>query len=143
MESQAPKYRVSTVEAVRKSEVALAFRGHLSEAGQELQVWLCGDGTQLVFHPSANPEKFFVEFRCQFRAEPAGVVNYGLLPKAIEFCRAHGGKLKVMRSGSVLPASGCVYSDVFCSQANRVVQHLAQHPKDQAAVVRLSKGAGV
>ena len=143
MESQAPKYRVSTVEAVRKSEVALAFREHLSEALSESHMWLCGDGTQLVFRSSADPEKFFVEFRCQFHPEPAGVVNYGLLPAVIQFCQSHGRWLKVLRSGSVLPASGGVYSDVYCSQANRVVQHLAEHPRDRAAVVRLSKGAGV
>jgi hypothetical protein len=68
------------------------------------------------------------------------VVNYGLLPHVIQFCQSHGGSLRVLRSGSVFPASGGVYSDVFRSRANRVVQHFAQHPKDRAAAARHAGG---
>jgi hypothetical protein len=42
----------------------------------------------------------------------------------VEFCRLHGGRLKVVRSGAVLPASGSVYSDVLRSEADRVARHL-------------------
>ena len=140
---QAPKYRVCTIEPVPKADVARAFAGELSVAPPDSSAWHCTDGTELVFHPSGESEQFFVEFRCQFRAEPTRAVNYGLLPKVIEFCQSHGRKLKVVRSGSVIAASGGVYSDVFRSQANRVAQHLALHPKDQKSIARFAKRDGV
>lgn len=136
MQAQAPKYRVCTIEPVTQSDVAASFAEHLSDAALTSRFWMCEDGTELIFHCSLNPDLYFVEFRCQFHVKPMKTINYGLLPNIIEFCRSHGGRLKILRNGDILPASGGIYSDVFRSRANRVAEHLSQHPKDNKAVLR-------
>jgi hypothetical protein len=136
MEARAPKYRVCTTVPVTKVDVLDAFSNDLLSASAESRAWLCHDGSELIFHPSDDPLRFFVEFRCQFHAEPLKSVNYGLLPSVIQFCQVHGNCIKVIRSGSVVPASGGIYSDVFHSRASRVVEHLAFHPKDRRAKER-------
>ena len=133
MEARAPKYRVCTTVPVLKEDVRHAFANNLLSSPAESRTWPCQDGSELIFHPSVDQPRFFVEFRCQFHAEPLRSVNYGLLPTVIQFCQVHGNWIKVIRSGSVEPASGGIYSDVFRSLANRVVEHLASHPKDRRA----------
>jgi len=108
MESRAPKYRVCTTVPVSKVDVLDAFSNDLLSSLAESRAWLCQDGSELIFHPSNDPLRFFVEFRCQFHAEPLKSVNYGLLPSVIQFCQVHGNCIKVIRSGSVVPASGRV-----------------------------------
>jgi len=136
MEARAPKYRVCTTVPVLKEDVLHAFSKDLSSSSAESHAWQCQDGSELIFHPSVDQLRFFVEFRCQFHAEPSKSVNYGLLPSVIQFCQVHGNWIKVIHSGSVLPASGGIYSDVFRSLASRVVEHLAFHPKDRKAKER-------
>ena len=137
MKVRAPRYRVCTTVPVLKERARLAFCKYLLSSPAESQAWLCQDGSELIFRPSADQISFFVEFRCQFHADPMKSVNYGLLPIVIQFCQVHGNCIKVIRSGEVLPASGWIYSDVFRSLANRVVEHLAYHPKDKQACERL------
>lgn len=140
MKARAPKYRVCTTIPVRREDVRVAFTNQLVHCSPELLAWLCNDGSELIFHPSVDPQRFFVEFRCQFHSDVSNTVNFGLLPTVIQFCRVHGGLIKVIRSGSVLPASGGIYSDVFHSHACRVAEHLASHPKDQKAHARYASG---
>lgn len=140
MAHRTTKYRVSTTEPVAKADVHASFsealvQPHVTEA----DVWHCKDGSTLAFSPSGNAEMFYVEFQCQFNVEPNAVTTYGLLPEVIGFCKRHGGNVKVIRNGAVLPASGGMYSDVFASRAHRVVSHLASHPRDLKAKERHTK----
>lgn len=138
MQIGATKYRVCTTEPVSRSEVAAAFAEHLVRGSSEARLWFCEDGTELLFRPSADSDRYFVEFRCQFHARPPNTVNYGLLPNILSFCRSHGGRIKVVRTNTVYPASGSVYADVFKSNANRIASHLAEHPKDRRAIERFA-----
>lgn len=140
MKARAPKYRVCTTIPVLRVDVRVAFTKHLVPCSPELLAWLCNDGSELIFHPSIDPQRFFVEFRCQFHSEILNTVNFGLLPTVIQFCRVHGGWIKVIRSGSILPASSGIYSDVFHSHAYRVAAHFASHPKDRKAYARNASG---
>ena len=91
---------------------------------------MCSDGSEISFSPSRDADKFYVEFRVKFHADTVcKAVSFGLLPKVINFCSQHGSELKV-RNGSLLPATGGVYSDVFHSQAYAVALREAQHPRD-------------
>ncbi|XXX75413.1 hypothetical protein WMF30_47970 [Sorangium sp. So ce134] len=138
MRAQAPKYRLSTVQAVAKDEALASFMDALpGPLLPEENLWRCQDGSSIVFKASKKNELFYMELQCQFHALPEGNVSFGLLPRMIEFCRIHGGALRTIRNNSILPASCGIYSDVFSSNAYRIARHLANHPNDIQARIRL------
>jgi hypothetical protein len=129
--SAPPPYRISTIEPVTREEIIATFRGSLVDPSSSELVLQCEDGSQILLHASSQSQKYFAEFRIQFLSAIDGALSFGLLPQVIEFCRAHGGQMKALRNGSVLPASSAMLSDVFWSETYRKAKHLAHHPKDK------------
>jgi hypothetical protein len=126
-----PPYRLSTVEPVSREDVISAF-GHVIEGEIHSGLVLdLADGSKIVFHASSAPGHYFTEFRIQFFAGTEGGLLFGILPAVIQFCKVHGGHVKALRNGSVLPASGGVMSDVYWSEAFRKASHMAYHPRDR------------
>ncbi len=126
-----PFYRLSTVVPLSKDEVLAPFEGAMrAPCSMSDAVWACTDGSEIKFLPSEDPSKFYVEFRIRFHPESAKKsVSLGILSQVLALCQEHGGLVKV-RSGSVLPATGGILSDVLHSEAWRLTSHQMEHPRD-------------
>lgn len=129
------KYRLASVGPLPRAHVFAAFRSQLRDlADAETDQWRLQDGSVLLFNPSATPGEHYVEFQCQFQALPDGTVHYGLLAQFLALCQQSTGQVKIVRNGTVVPASGgAVMSDVRSSRAGAVARHMAGHPKDAKA----------
>jgi hypothetical protein len=139
MNALAPKYRVSTTQVVQKDIVLAIFTDVLlPPLTPDTNVWHCIDGSSFVFKPCKVCGLFYVELQCQFHAQREGSVGFGLLPRMIAFCKAHGGTLKVLRNNSIHPACEGMYSDVFWSEPYRIARHLADEPNDHQAKAHFS-----
>lgn len=132
------KYRLASVGPLQRARVFETFRGQLCDlADAETDMWRLQEGSVLLFKPSATLGECYVEFQCQFHAVPGGGVDYSLLAQFLALCQRSTGKVKIVRSGSVVPANGgAVMSDVWSSRADAVARHIAKHPKDAKALER-------
>ena len=134
MQAIAQKFRVCTVQTVKRDDIVAAFGDVIVDAQQPNAVLQCRDGSQILLHPSSIEASFFAEF--QIHLEPSSL---GILSRVIEFCKQHGGKIKSIRNGFVYPASASFIDEVWRSQAYRTVRHSSENPSDVAALKRASR----
>lgn len=130
MNTEIPKYRVCTTVPVQKNTVLENFKDCLSFSPSiHLDTLNCDDGSVIVFQVSSIPNLYYFELQCLFHEGPEGSVNFGLLPRMLQFCKEVGCEMKVVRNNTVLPATGGIFSDVFHSKAYKAITHKVNHPK--------------
>jgi hypothetical protein len=135
-----PHYRLSTASSVKQEVVwSHYFEGVVQPVivGTPRCLEL-PTGSVLVLYSSADPERVFVEIRCQFALVDNGV-DLASAEDFLLFCESAGTAIRVGRNGNAIPASiGALLSDIKSSRAFRWALHLATHPRDIPAQRRFA-----
>ena len=140
MQGLAPRYRLGMTQAVARDRVYAGFEDVLLASVERVSdLWPCVDGSAIVLKDGGGDGLVYVEFQCQFHVRRPDEVGFGLLARAIAFCREHGGTMRLRRGKLTVPASESALSSVFSSRAFRVARHLAAHPRDAAAKARFAR----
>lgn len=129
MQDNIPKYKLCTAAPVNKTGALSHFSDFLSDKilYKDKDVYLCMDGSLLIFHACGRENLVFLEMHCSVIAIPGkGQVSFGSIAKFIYFCDRQKTDIKILRHKCIVPpSSGAIMSDFYGSLAWRKAIHYA------------------
>lgn len=129
-----PKYKIGTSIAVDKQKVLDYFRMYIDHKNEHEngETYTCKDNSLLILQQSNEANNVFVKFHCAIEVNTQEKsTSFPGQSWFLAFCKEIGCDIQNVTTKVIMPASeGALLSDLFSSEAFRIANHCASHPKD-------------